>query len=437
MAKAKPNPILSSLPGNIRSKVTYLEDTDIYIIELDPKTLHENPKNWRVHTRRQRDTYTAFKSKFGWLGTILYNVATSRLLDGHMRVDEAIKNKEPLVPVILKHLTEEEENEVLATLDNVGLLAKRNQEALQSLLKSNQDRLATVKDKNSQKLKQLQQDLQSHQESVLLPQAKTKVRPAKPEPEEEPEDEDLESGTYEPPPNDGVIGQFVNDDILFPGITDLDIPELISGKLADPKYAPIRTYLRDSYGTDAFFCISSGPFNSGEPIGTLGFYTEDYRFEDSYKDGSTFAEYLQELDPACVLTPDFSTYSDWPFTLRAYNLYRARWCGRFWQELGFNIIPSLQSLGTDELNSEYVLETLPTSTPVLSMQCRKAEVATIIHFIKHTVEHRVPEVFLLYGGEEKQKYLHGHLPKKVGKKTIDYRYLPNYVEKTRRMKKRK
>jgi hypothetical protein len=51
---------------------------------------------------------------------------------------------------------------------------------------------------------------------------------------------------------------------------------------------------------------------------------------------------LQALAPCRVLlTPDFSIYRDWPPVANQWNVYRSRWCGRLWQEAGFEVISSL------------------------------------------------------------------------------------------------
>jgi hypothetical protein len=435
--------ILKALPPEAKKRVIYLEEVDVYLLPIDPRTIEGNPKNWRVHTQRQRSTYNAFKEKYGFLAFPIYNLKTSRLLDGHMRVEEAIKEKREHIYVILKYLEEHEENEVLATFDNIGLLAKRDNEALKALTKATQENLKKITSVTDQKLAQLTKDLHSVAESdnapsVLLPQSKSKVRKPK-EILKADSDDDAESdeaveyeelGDYTPPNNDPIIDTFINGDVFFEGTSWLDIPQLDPNKLSAPEDAPSRTYVRDSYGSDAYFCVSSGPFEEGEPIGTLGFYTEDHRFEDAYRNPESFAEFLQQLDPTAVLTPDFSTYAEWPTVLSLYSLYRSRWCGRFWQELGFNIIPSLQNLRTKEDTITYVLETLPDS-PVLALQCRKSDIEGLIDYIKMVVSVCKPQVLVLYGGEEKQKYLHGYLPKKV-----EYRYLMQYTEKRRRNRKR-
>jgi hypothetical protein len=355
-------------------------------------------------------------------------------------VKKALENKEPFVPVILKYLDEEEENEVLSTLDNIGLLAQRNEAALQSLLESHKEKLKEVRTSNDQKLAQLNKDLTEYiaaGPSVLLPQAKTKIRKPREEPEvtdrrdEEQETEDVDE-SYDPVFNESTIETVINDDVFFQGGTFLGIPYLEKTDLAPADSAPSVTYLRDGYSEDKYYCLSSGPFE--ETIGTLGFYTEDFRFEDAYRDGATFAEYLQQLDPVAVLTPDFSTYSDWPTILRMYSLYRSRWCGRFWGSLGFKIIPSIQYLGSDTLTNEYALSTLPDQIPILSIQCRKSDTEGIISFVKLITAIIKPEIFLLYGGLEKQKYIHGYLPYQ---KKIEYRYLGQYNEQRRKLLRKK
>lgn len=73
--------------------------------------------------------------------------------------------------------------------------------------------------------------------------------------------------------------------------------------------------------------------------GAVHFFLEDYRFETVWKRPR---QALQSLRPyTTLLTPDFSLYRDWPLMLQMWNVYRNRWCGRFWQEQGFRVIPSV------------------------------------------------------------------------------------------------
>ncbi len=73
--------------------------------------------------------------------------------------------------------------------------------------------------------------------------------------------------------------------------------------------------------------------------GAVHFFLDDYRFETVW---SRPFKALAALAPYPVLlSPDFSLYRDWPLMLQMWNVYRNRWCGRFWQEQGFTVIPSV------------------------------------------------------------------------------------------------
>ena len=73
--------------------------------------------------------------------------------------------------------------------------------------------------------------------------------------------------------------------------------------------------------------------------GCVHFFLDDYRFETVW---NRPVKTLAALAPyQTLLTPDFSLYRDWPPTLQLWNVYRNRWCGRFWQEEGFTVIPTV------------------------------------------------------------------------------------------------
>jgi hypothetical protein len=64
---------------------------------------------------------------------VLVNRTTNRILDGHLRVEEAARAGST-VPVLYLELNEREENLVLATLDPIAELAVPDKEQLQALL---------------------------------------------------------------------------------------------------------------------------------------------------------------------------------------------------------------------------------------------------------------------------------------------------------------
>ena len=80
---------------------------------------------------------------------------------------------------------------------------------------------------------------------------------------------------------------------------------------------------------------------ANEPLddGAVHFFVDDYRFETVW---SRPWKALEAIRPyTTLLTPDFSLYRDWPLMLQLWNVYRNRWCGRFWQEQGFTVIPTV------------------------------------------------------------------------------------------------
>lgn len=108
--------------------------TNLRLVFADPASLDSNPMNWRSHPRMQGETLNAVLNEVGWAGAALYNESTERMIDGHLRKDEAIKRGEP-IPVLIGSWTEEQERVILATLDPIGALAEANAEILEGLLR--------------------------------------------------------------------------------------------------------------------------------------------------------------------------------------------------------------------------------------------------------------------------------------------------------------
>ena len=69
------------------------------------------------------------------------------------------------------------------------------------------------------------------------------------------------------------------------------------------------------------------------------FYIWDYQFERVWNQPLRYAKVLKEF--GVVLTPDFSTYLDFPKAIQIFNHYRKHWCGAYWQSLGVNVIPTI------------------------------------------------------------------------------------------------
>jgi hypothetical protein len=100
----------------------------------EPEQLLANPSNWRTHPGPQRDAIRGSLSEVGWVQQVIVNQTTGHVIDGHLRIEEAISAGVPSIPVLYVELTEDEERLVLATLDPLGEMAGQSDDRLRDLL---------------------------------------------------------------------------------------------------------------------------------------------------------------------------------------------------------------------------------------------------------------------------------------------------------------
>ena len=69
------------------------------------------------------------------------------------------------------------------------------------------------------------------------------------------------------------------------------------------------------------------------------FFIDDYQFNRVWSQPDTYINRLRQFQ--AVMTPDFSTYTDFPKAIQIYNHYRKHWLGRYWQDHGITVIPTI------------------------------------------------------------------------------------------------
>lgn len=69
------------------------------------------------------------------------------------------------------------------------------------------------------------------------------------------------------------------------------------------------------------------------------FFVDDYQFNRLWTNIDGYLEMLSQFK--CVMSPDFSTYTDFPKAIQIYNHYRKHWVGAYLQEYGINVIPTI------------------------------------------------------------------------------------------------
>ena len=69
------------------------------------------------------------------------------------------------------------------------------------------------------------------------------------------------------------------------------------------------------------------------------FFLDDYQFNRLWTRIDDYIPMLRQF--RYVMSPDFSTYTDFPKAIQIYNHYRKHWCGAYMQEAGIKVIPTI------------------------------------------------------------------------------------------------
>jgi hypothetical protein len=90
---------------------------------LDPREIVPHPKNPRLHPQLQAEAMTEVMERVGWVQRVIINEVTGYMLDGHLRVELALRRGEK-VPVQYVRVEPDDEEFVLASFDPIGTAAK-------------------------------------------------------------------------------------------------------------------------------------------------------------------------------------------------------------------------------------------------------------------------------------------------------------------------
>lgn len=163
-------------------------------------------------------------------------------------------------------------------------------------------------------------------------------------------------------------------DYIFPSDNSAGIPTLDRALQAHGLVAPIRQWGRNAR-------------RRAENVGTVHFYTDDYRFEALWKspDG------LLAVKPHAIIEPNFSCYGEMPAAAALWQTYRKRWLARFWQLSGIQVIVDMNVAtvhrtinligvprGWRAYASRLYLDTLELVLEEYEMACQHAETSDIL-----------------------------------------------------------
>lgn len=111
---------------------------------------------------------------------------------------------------------------------------------------------------------------------------------------------------------------------IFPGVGAYDIPEIKSMQWDGPC---------------EFIDFNASIRCRNQSLKGVHFFIDDYRFSRLWVNPSRYIDLLRKFK--YVMSPDFSTYIDFPAATQIYNHYRKHWIGAYLQEEGVSVIPTI------------------------------------------------------------------------------------------------
>lgn len=157
----------------------------------------------------------------------------------------------------------------------------------------------------------------------------------------------------------------------------------------------------------------------------LCFYTHDDKFEGWWQTPAWYTARVLTKGIRSAVVPDFSFYFTMPRVMHLWNVYRAQWLGRYFQEAGMKVIPRLQFNYRDPDSLEIGLRGIPRGCPVLATSQQnpkeKSDIPLITKMMQDALDEIKPKQLLYYSGPPGRRAMEG--VKYNGEVT----YLMNYV----------
>jgi len=137
------------------------------------------------------------------------------------------------------------------------------------------------------------------------------------------------------------------------------------------------------------------------------FFLDDYQFLRTWNNPNDYIDKLRKFD--CVLSPDFSTFTDYPMAMQIFNHYRKHWIGAYWQNAGIPVIPTIS--WSDEKSFEWCFDGEPKESVIAvssigTQKNPKSKDAFLFGYNKMMEELR-PKKILFYGNVPKE--CHGNI----------------------------
>lgn len=127
------------------------------------------------------------------------------------------------------------------------------------------------------------------------------------------------------------------------------------------------------------------------------FFLDDYQFNRLWNDIDRYVDMLSQFKH--IMSPDFSTYTDFPKAIQIYNHYRKHWVGAYLQEYGIDVIPTISWSTPDSFEWCFDGEPVGGVVAVSSVGAAnsKAKKGLFLFGYNAMMERLQPETILFYG----------------------------------------
>ena len=127
------------------------------------------------------------------------------------------------------------------------------------------------------------------------------------------------------------------------------------------------------------------------------FFVDDYQFNRLWTDIDRYIPMLSQF--RYVMSPDFSTYTDFPKAIQIYNHYRKHWVGAYLKEAGIQVIPTISWSTSDSFEWCFDGEPNGATVAVSSVGCMngKEKKSLFLAGYKEMVRRLQPETIIFYG----------------------------------------
>ena len=153
------------------------------------------------------------------------------------------------------------------------------------------------------------------------------------------------------------------------------------------EYDGVKDWVPYNYANTTKDCADKG----------IHFFLDDYQFMRLWRNPDAYIPLFYKYK--YILSPDFSTYTDFPMALQIYNHYRKHWLARYYQEHMINVIPTISWSTEDSFEWCFTGEPIHSTVAISSQSCltTSAKKELFLAGYNEMMQRLEPKCIIFYG----------------------------------------